>query len=137
MKYIGFLIVGGIIGASAVFVIQSSTSKQQDQAQLTGPVRYNCELSGGAFKNGDCSCPLEPNQTQEETYDESTGFCQASIGGPGGSAFQASIGLPWGDYGYYQGIIIDLCEESGGGISGAACICPEPKTYDKTNGQCK
>lgn len=104
---------------------------------LTGPIRYNCELSGGSFTNGHCICPTEGMQTQTDMYDTSTGFCQSSAGGPIGDAFNASIGLPYGDYSHWMQIVMKLCTDSGGDISGVACICPEDKNYSKTNGRCE
>lgn len=136
MKNIILLLAGALIGAAIVYF--GVTSLTPREALLTmGPVEYNCELSSGIFKNGSCVCPLESGQTQAEMYDEQTGFCQSSIGGPAGDAFQASVGLPYGDYGYYQGIIIDLCESSGGSMSGAACVCSAGDSYNKATGQCK
>ncbi len=104
-----------------------------------GPIRYNCELSGGSFENDRCTCLIEEElgQTQELMYDKETGFCQSTHGGPAGDAFNASIGLPHGGYGYWTQIVMDLCTNSGGNIFGAACICPADKTYSKTNGKCE
>jgi hypothetical protein len=135
MKNIIFVIVGLLIGAGAVWL---ATSQQMvEKKQLTGPIQYNCELSAGSFKNGACECPIGEGQTQDMMYDKNTGFCQSDIGGPSGDAFPASIGLPYGDYGFYQDIIFNLCENSGGSLSGAACICDTGNNYDKATGQCK
>ncbi|MFA6132350.1 MAG: hypothetical protein WC702_04830 [Patescibacteria group bacterium] len=136
MKNIIFIIIGVIIGVGALFFF-GPTTQQEEQTQLTGPISYNCELSGGAFTNGECVCPIASFQTQDEMYDKETGFCQSDVGGPAGDAFNASIGLPWGEYSYWNQIIVKLCEESDGEISGIACICPLEKTYDKTTGQCR
>ena len=105
--------------------------------EFAGVAKYNCEKSGGSFSNNSCTCPLELNQTQEIMYDKSTGYCQSSIGGPAGDAFAASIGLPYGDYGFFMDIIVNSCEKSGGAMSGAACICSKNMTYDKATGYCK
>lgn len=51
-------------------------------------VSVACTLSAGTYANGSCACVLEVDQTQEEMYDEATGFCQSSIGGPAGEAFE-------------------------------------------------
>lgn len=107
---------------------------------LIGAARYNCELSAGIFENGRCICPIDEGvsgQTQETQYDKNTGFCQSTIGGPIGDAFNASSGLPYGEYDYWTGIILGLCTESGGEISGVACICPSDKAYSKLNGKCE
>lgn len=104
---------------------------------LTGPVQYNCELSGGTFKDDRCTCSIEDFQTQEMMYDKNTGFCQSTIGGPAGNAFNASIGLPYGDYSYWTGIVLGICTDSGGSISGGACICPSGMSYSKTSGKCE
>lgn len=136
MKNIFYFLIGVIVGAIAIFIFYS-VSQTQTPSQEIGAIRYNCELSAGTFENGSCSCPLEMTQTQDEMYDKTTGFCQTTFGGPAGAAFPASIGLPYGDYGYWNNIIFNLCTQSGGYISGAACICPTEKTYDTTTGQCQ
>lgn len=102
-----------------------------------GAIKYNCELSGGIFKDNHCICSIEDFQTQEMMYDKNTGFCQSTHGGPAGDAFFASSGLPFGYYSFWMGIMMDLCETSGGSISGVACICPSEKTFSKTNGKCQ
>ena len=79
-----------------------------------GAAKYNCELSSGSFKNGACKCQIGEGQTQKMMYDKTTGFCQSDIGGPAGNAFPASIGLPYGDYSFYNDIVINNCEETGG-----------------------
>jgi hypothetical protein len=136
MKKFFTLLVGAAIGGAIVYYgVMPGTMIETSLA--TGAIAYNCELSGGTFRNDSCSCPLESGQTQAEMYDENTGFCQSAMGGPAGDAFNASIGLPYGDYGYYQNIIIDLCESSGGSLSGAACICPAGTDYSKTTGKCE
>ena len=133
MKNILFVIVGLIIGSVIVFFamppIQNST--------LDEPVKYNCELSTGEFVNGECECHLEGEQTQELMYDSATGFCQTTYGGPGGDAFQASIGLPHGYYSFWTSIVLGLCTDSGGTISGVACICPSPLEYSQDTGRCE
>src|SRR3989338_367085 len=47
-------------------------------------LKYNCELSGGSFSDNNCECPIEEEvgQTQALMYDKSTGYCQATEGGP-------------------------------------------------------
>lgn len=45
-------------------------------------VSYNCEQSGGAFGNDECSCPIEQNDQLE--YDSNTGYCMSAFGIPGG-----------------------------------------------------
>lgn len=62
------------------------TTGQLDENQL----KANCELSLGTFENGTCICQLENDQTQEEMYDELTGYCQSTMGGPAGPAFEAA-----------------------------------------------
>ena len=144
MKPIGIFFLGVIVGGLVVAFVpvpllmeEIPVGEQGNPMATNGSTYYNCELSGGEFENGSCTCPLEGEQTQAEMYDEQTGFCQSSMGGPNGDAFQASVGLPYGDYGYYQTIIVGLCESSGGSLSGAACMCPSGKTYNKSTGQCK
>lgn len=123
----------------AFTLMQSQQTPQDTPASLTGPIRYNCELSAGTFQSGRCICPVEAElgQTQETQYDKSTGFCQSTIGGPAGDAAYTSSGLPHGDYSFWTGIILNLCVESGGDISGVACICPPGKEYNKVNGKCE
>lgn len=49
-------------------------------------VQYNCEQSGGSFKNDKCECPIEEQlgQTSESMYDKNRGYCQTTAGGDGG-----------------------------------------------------
>ncbi|MBI2436728.1 MAG: hypothetical protein HYV41_03235 [Candidatus Magasanikbacteria bacterium] len=156
-KIILVAIIAALIGSGSTYLWQTNQSKisppvdTQEQEinepevtttvsstnEFAGVVKYNCEKSGGSFSNNTCECPLEGPQTQEEMYDKSTGYCQSSIGGPAGDAFAASIGLPYGDYGFFMDIIVNSCEESGGEMSGAACICSKNMTYDKATGYCK
>lgn len=139
MKNVSFVILGIMIGAMGVFFIGLGAQNQTDQSvpDLAGAIRYNCELSGGEIKDDHCECSIEAFQTQEEMYDKVTGFCQSTIGGPAGEAFEASIGLPRGYYSFWTNIIVKLCEESGGSLSGAACKCPSDSTYSQTTGQCE
>ncbi len=61
-------------------------------------VQYNCEQSGGTFKNNACECPFEAQlgQTSESMYNKINGQCQTTAGGPGGElgvAMNQCIGL--------------------------------------------
>lgn len=136
MKNFLILLIGAAIGTAIVYFGFMPHTPAAGTSLITGPIEYNCKLSGGTFKDGKCTCSIEEMQTQEEMYDKKTGFCQSTIGGPAGNAFQASVGLPYGDFGYYQNIILNLCESSGGTM-GAACSCPSGKAYNKSTGQCK
>jgi len=136
-----FLVMGLVVGVAVGAGVMLATQNQPEvdrATSLTGPVKYNCELSGGEFVDGECECPIEPSQTQEMMYDESTGFCQTTAGGPGGDAFQASAGLPYGPYKHYGRIVSHYCEKSGGTmLSGATCQCPDGEVYDKFTGVCE
>lgn len=148
-KMILVAVVAALIGGSGIYLWQANqspisppvTTQEQkiNEPEVTGVVKYNCEKSGGSFTNKNCVCPIEAElgQTQEMMYDKNTGYCQTTAGGPGGDAFAASIGLPYGAYGYFMNIIVNSCEKSGGGMSGAACICSKNTTYDKSTGYCK
>ena len=141
-KKLTFALSALVLLVGIFFVIASLIRKEKQLSThpLTGPIRYNCELSGGTFQGDQCICPLDegvPGQTQELMYDKDTGFCQSTNGGPAGDAFNASIGLPYGEYDFWTPIVIDLCTNSGGNISGAACICPSSKIYNKANGKCE
>jgi len=126
------------LGTLLVFVSFQQREKPLNASPLiAGPIRYNCELSGGTFQNDHCTCQIEDFQTQELMYDKDTGFCQSTIGGPAGNAFYVSSGLPYGDYEYWTHIVLDLCTNSGGDISGVACICPSNKSYSEVNGKCE
>lgn len=144
LKFVATFVFGAIIGglavaSAAVSRVEVVPTVVQTEISVVpgGAVKYNCELSGGTFENGACVCSLEGPESQEEMYDESTGFCQSAIGGPAGDAFAASIGLPYGEYGYWNDIMVNLCEGSDGSRSGAACICPEGKTFSKQTGECE
>ncbi len=82
-----------IIVTSIISVLLLTGCSSQTTDTLTSDLeltKYNCELSLGTFENGTCTCPLENDQTQEEMYDETTGFCQSTMGGPAGAALEAA-----------------------------------------------
>lgn len=133
-------IVGLLVGAGIMYASPNTVRPEKtDTEVVTGPVKYNCELSNGTFKNGTCICPIEQElgETQASMYDKTNGFCQTTFGGPGGDAFAASVGQPYGGYQYWNSIIFGLCKKSGGSISDAVCICPAGENYDKNTGECK
>lgn len=115
-------------------IIKTTSSGEWDDL-----VKYNCELSGGSFVNGNCTCPIEEEigQTQEMMYDKNTGYCQTTIGGPGGNAFTALSGLPWGNYSFWAEIVGNNCTETGGSWLNARCTCPDEKKYNQSTGYCK
>jgi len=149
-------IVAAVIGGGGVYLWQRDESPESlpvsiqeqesnepqnvaaDTNEFAGVVKYNCEKSGGSFSNNSCVCPISEDlgQTQEMMYDKSTGYCQSDIGGPAGDAFAASIGLPYGDYAFYQEIVMNNCTETGGDFL-YACSCPDGKSYDESTGYCK
>lgn len=136
MRSFLFVLMGAVAGAILVWYLKPQSIEEPSTTSLTCPIEYNCKLSGGEFKDGACVCPIESFQTQEEMYDPSSGFCQTVFGGPGGDAFFAVSGLPHGELSFWNDIIVNLCEQSGGSMSGAACICPTGKAHSKTMGQC-
>jgi len=132
-----------------------ATTESTATNEFAGVVKYNCEKSGGSFSNNSCVCPAEEEmkeindynckntdtclseeQVRELAYDKTTGFCQTTFGGPGEDAFAASIGLPYGDYSFYNDIVIKNCEETGGNFL-YSCSCGDGTTYDKSTGYCK
>jgi hypothetical protein len=144
-KTIVFIIVAVIIIGGGFWWWQTSSNMPENSNQT--PVsanqweellEYNCELSGGSFSDHSCKCPIEEEigQTQEMMYDKSTGYCQTTHGGPGGDAFAASVGLPYGDYAFYNNIVQNNCKETGGKFL-YVCNCPNGKSYDKSTGYCK
>ncbi len=140
MKNFLLIIVGILIGAGIILLLCQTQQKREIvylPIEMAGPLKYNCELSGGTFANDACTCPIESFQTQDEMYDKATGFCQTAMGGPAGEAFAASVGLPHGSYDFWNTIVVNLCTESGGSMSSASCSCPAPKTYSETTGKCE
>jgi hypothetical protein len=150
-KMILVAIVAAILSGGGIYLWQMDKSPElppvstQGQAEsetvvssTEGAAKYNCVLSGGSFKNGFCECPIEEElgQTQDTMYDKNTGFCQTTYGGPGGNAFAASIGLPYGDYAFYNNIVQNNCKETGGEFL-YVCNCTNGKSYNKTTGYCK
>lgn len=139
---VGTVVGGGIVAVVGLLAAASNIEpvpvepEPRAVASAGGAVRYNCELSDGVFEDGACVCPLENGQTQEMMYDEETGFCQTTYGGPGGAAFAASIGLPRGHYAFWNGIVFGLCAQSGGWVSGASCQCPDGTAYNPDQGLC-
>ncbi len=156
-KLILIAIVATLLGGVGVYlwqnnVTQESPSVSVQEEELNEPeiitkietsdewnelIAYNCELSGGTFSNNSCSCPLEGEQTQEEMYDKSTGYCQSSMGGPAGDAYAVSVGLPWGNYSFWTEIVENNCTETGGDWLNARCTCGEGSTYSKSTGKCE
>lgn len=142
-------VAGAITGGTYIFQINKSitplstnineSKTRAENFEWKNLIKHNCELSGGSFVDEKCKCDIETDlgQTQEVMYDKNTGYCQSTNGGPAGDAFNASIGLPYGDYRYWTQIIMGLCTDSGGTISGAACICPTNKHYSKISGKCE
>lgn len=157
-KMILVAIVAALIGGGGVYLWQANESPESptvstQEQDLNEPetvteatssndwnelIGYNCELSGGSFSEyKGCECPLEEGQTQEEMYDKSTGYCQSSMGAPGGDAFAASVGLPLGNYSFWTDIVGNNCTETDGDWLNARCTCSDDKTYDKSTGYCK
>lgn len=142
-------LAGAVAGGAYIFQINKSPEPSpttlSESKITTGNseweelIKHNCELSGGSFANNVCTCVIEEEngQTQEMMYDKSTGYCQSTHGGPAGDAFNASIGLPYGGYSHWSQIVLGICADSGGSVSGAACICPEDKAYSKVSGKCE
>lgn len=151
-------IVAALIGGGGVYVWQTNkapasplvsiqeqelsppevNSESTTTNEFTGAAKYNCKKSGGSFSaNNSCVCPIEEGlgQTQEMMYDEKTGYCQTTFGGPGGDAFAASVGLPYGDYAFYNEIVMNNCTETGGEFL-YSCNCPNGKVYDESTGYC-
>lgn len=158
-KIILIAIVAALIGGGGVYLWQNSEIKDSppvsvQEKELNEPetisivetsnewdelVGYHCELSGGSFSNGTCTCPLEGEQTQEEMYDKSTGYCQTTYGGPGGVAFDVSVGLPNpnGAYYFWRDIVGNNCTETGGEFFMSKCTCGDGTIYNKSTGYCE
>ncbi len=104
---------------------------------LSKLIKHNCELSGGTFSENGCECPIEEDlgQTQEEMYNKKTGYCRTTHGGPGGEAFKASVGMPYGDYSFWENIVRLSCEKTHGKWINARCECLRG-VYDKSTGAC-
>ena len=161
MQFIISVVVTAVIVGSSVYLWQVSKSpaptlpadtitnqKQTNQKKSAstaqsneweGLIKYNCEFSGGSFTNGTCKCLLEKDisQTQEDMYDKNTGYCQTTHGGPGGDAFASSVGLPWGDFSFWNHIVENNCTDTGGNWGTARCNCTDEKIYNKFNGYCE
>jgi hypothetical protein len=146
IKFVFVAVIAALIGGTGTFFVLGMDKNQVEntilmanESKFVGAGEYNCKKSGGTFNDENCTCPIaeEIGQTQETIYDKKTGYCQTDVGGPGGDAFAASVGLPYGNYQFIMNIIVNTCEKSGGSMSGAACICPEKKNYDKSSGLCK
>lgn len=114
-----------------------TTTKSTAKNEFAGVAKYNCEKSGGKFLDNNCKCNWDETADQSiNNYDKSTGYCQSDIGGPAGDAFAASIGLPYGDYSFYNSIVMNNCTETGGEFL-YSCDCPNQKIYDELTGYCK
>jgi hypothetical protein len=128
------LLVGLASGHLVAYYAYQDLSQEKEISQA---VKYNCEFSGGSFVDGSCACPTEIGQDSAEMYDERTGYCQTTHGGPGGNAFEASIGLPYGDFAFWAEIVQESCEASGGEFLNARCTCPEGVELNSANGACE
>lgn len=158
-KMVLVAVIAALIGGGGVYFWETDESQESpsvsvQEQELNEPetvteftpsnewnelIRYNCELSGGSFSDNSCVCPIEEEigQTQEEMYDKSTGYCQSSMGGPGGDAFAASVGLPWDKYSFWTDIVGNNCTETDGEWLNALCTCSDGKTYDESTGYCE
>ena len=134
MKNLILFSIGIVLGAVIVYLWHVQQTPTIELV-ATGPVQYNCELSDGTFENNACICPIEEGlgQTQETMYDDTTGYCQTTFGGPGGEAGEV---LPNG-FEYFYNIITYNCEQSGGRVfTYGRCSCPDGTDYDTSNGYC-
>ncbi|MBT4856866.1 hypothetical protein HON52_01630 [Candidatus Uhrbacteria bacterium] len=132
MKKSIVFIIGIFVGAVSVFLLFQYI--QVNTPFIVGPIQFTCEYSGGVFKGDVCVCPIEEQlgQTQEMMYDESTGYCQTTYGGPGGDASNVLLGFE-----YFFSIVEYNCNESGGiSHTYSRCQCPDGSEYDKDTGYC-
>jgi len=137
-KMILLAFVVALLTGSVVYLWQHNKSSVSPSSNDYGQIiKYNCEKSGGSFSDSKCECPLEKGQTQEIMYDKSTGYCQSTNGGPAGDAFNASVGLPYGDFAFWSEIVGNNCTKTGGEWLNAHCTCSVKMVYDKSTGDCK
>lgn len=127
------IITAILVGGGMFWMTKSSPANNQI-------VKYNCEQSGGAFNNDKCDCPFEEQlgQTSDSMYDESTGYCQTTHGGPGG-VLQEEMASILGLKIIKNTIVSYNCEQSGGTFDNDACSCTEEDAdleYDSTTGYC-
>ncbi len=95
------VIITAIVAGGGVYIWQDNSPTQteiKNQKQIkdrqSQVVQYNCEQSSGTFINDTCVCPIEADfgQTQEMMYDQKTGYCQTTHGGPGGKIGEILFG---------------------------------------------
>lgn len=90
-KMILVAFVAALLAGGGVFLWQQNESPSSPLVEIQEQIaQYNCEQSGGTFAGSSCTCPIEEGlgQTQEMMYDENTGYCQTTFGGPGGEVMQ-------------------------------------------------
>ncbi|MBT4384611.1 hypothetical protein HOD30_02585 [Candidatus Peregrinibacteria bacterium] len=144
-KIIITALIAALIAGGGVYIWQTNlkpispaneTVQANEWEELIG---YNCELSGGLFSDNNCECPIEEaiGQTQEEIYDKNSGYCKTTMGAPGGDAFAASVGLPWGNYSNWSDIVGANCTETAGSWLNANCTCSGETSYDEETGYCE
>ena len=75
---IAVIVTAIITGFVTYSVLTPQSSVSSGVATSENIVKYNCEQSGGGFRNGSCICT-------EATYEKETGYCIDSFGSPGGA----------------------------------------------------
>ena len=137
-KTLLYSLIGILIGAGITYTVMNTDSPSEQATLGSSLIQRNCELSDGKFINNRCECPFdeENNQTADQMYNKSSGYCISDIGDPAGDAFYASAGLPYGPNEFWRPIMATLCSDSGGYNSGHACLCPDDKSLDKSSGRC-
>ena len=141
-KILAVTFLAVLLGSGGIYLWQMNTLPESlivsaQEEKQTGPIQHNCELSGGSFSNGNCTCQLEGEQTQAQMYNQSTGYWQSTMGGPAGDAFPASVGLPWGEYSFWTDVVGHNCAATGGEWLNAQCTCSGELTYNTSNGFCQ
>jgi len=102
-------------------------------------VKYNCEQSGGTYRNGACNCPLESEGEGQFQYEAETGYCISEFGIPGGELGHTAIKMQ--ELTMLKNQIVRFnCEQSGGEYKDDSCDCSslddEFAEYDNSTGYC-
>ncbi|MBT5808222.1 hypothetical protein HOI18_03005 [Candidatus Uhrbacteria bacterium] len=126
-----------LVGASITLGVLY-TSMPKEVLVASGAETYNCELSGGSIKNGECLCPAEERGViRARAYNPTNGFCQLETGASGGDAGLAENGLPFGEFEFWNDVMGTLCRENEGTISGPHCICEDSHELNELTGVCE
>lgn len=73
------VVATAIVVGGGVYLLQNFLTKPISNTVGDNAMEFNCEQSGGIYKDGECNC-----SGVEATYEDATGYCITADGSPGG-----------------------------------------------------